>query len=58
MARKQGEKCYCTWRLKQAVMFHLEVVFFAAVAFLATFLKKVCTFFPACLAFALMGHCI
>ncbi len=39
-------------------MFHLEVVFFAAVAFLATFLKKVCTFFPACLAFALMGPCI
>ena len=45
-----------TWRLKQqAEMLHLEAAALAAVAFLATFLKKVCTFSAACLAFALMG---
>ena len=45
-----------TWRLKQqAEMFHLGVAALAAAAFLATFLKKVCAFFAACLAFALTG---
>ena len=46
-----------TWRLKQAEML-LEVAAFGAVAFLATFLKKVCTFFAACLAFALTRPCM
>ena len=45
-----------TWRLKQqAEVFHLGVAALAAAAFLATFLKKVCVFSAACLAFALMS---
>lgn len=47
-----------TWRLKHAERFSFKVAAFAAVAFLATFLKKVCTFFAVCLAFALTGPCI
>ena len=44
-----------TWPLKQAEMLHLNAAALAAVAVMATFLTKVCTFFPACLAFALTG---